>query len=47
MTKTKKNIQEIKTSNKINAMANIHSILNSDKKVKHLDILNIYKLNLY
>ena len=28
-------------------MANIHANLNSDEKMKHLDILNIYKLNLY
>ena len=28
-------------------MADIHANLNSDEKMKHLDILNIYKLNLY
>ena len=28
-------------------MAGIHANLNSDEKMKHLDILNIYKLNLY
>ena len=28
-------------------MADIHANLNSDEKIKHLDVLNIYKLNLY
>ena len=28
-------------------MADIHANLSSDEKMKHLDILNIYKLNLY
>ena len=28
-------------------MAGIHANLNSDKKMKHLDILDIYKLNPY
>ena len=28
-------------------MADIHANLNSDKKMQHLDILDIYKLNLY
>ena len=28
-------------------MADIHANLNSDEKMKHLDILNIYELNLY
>ena len=28
-------------------MAAIHAHLNSDEKIKHLDILNIYKHNLY
>ena len=28
-------------------MADIHANFNSDEKMKHLDILNIYKLNLY
>ena len=32
---------------KIIPMADIHGNLNSDEKIKHLDILNIYKLNLY
>ena len=27
-------------------MADIHANLNSDEKMRHLDILNIYKLNL-
>ena len=28
-------------------MADIHRNRNSDEKMKHLDLLNIYKLNLY
>ena len=28
-------------------MADIHANLNSDEKMKHLDILNINKLNLF
>ena len=32
---------------KIMPIANIHADLDSDEKMKHLDILNIYKLNLY
>ena len=28
-------------------MADVHRNLNSYEKMKHLDILNIYKLNLY
>ena len=32
---------------KIIPMADIHVNLNSDEKMKHLDILNIYKLNLH
>ena len=28
-------------------MAAIHAHLNTDEKIKHLDILNIYKHNLY
>ena len=45
MNKTKKLFgkQAIKTI----PMADIHANLNSDEKMKHLDILNIYKLNLY
>ena len=28
-------------------MAQIHAHLNSNEKMKHLDILNMYQLNLY
>ena len=32
---------------KIIPMAQIHANLNSNKKMKHLDILKMYQLNLY
>ena len=47
MNKTKKLFCKQKQAIKIIPMANIHANLNSDEKMKHLDILNIYKLNLY
>ena len=47
MNKTKKLFSKQKQAIKIIPIADIHGNLNSDEKVKHLDILNIYKLNLY
>ena len=47
MKKTKKLFGKQKQEIKIIPMAEIHANLNSDEKMKHLDILNIYKLNLY
>ena len=47
ISKTKKLFSKQKQAIKIIAMANIHADLSSDEKMKHLDILNIYKLNLY
>ena len=47
MNKTKNLFSKQKQALKIISMANIHGNLNSDEKKKHLDILNIYKLNLY
>ena len=47
MSKTKKLFIKGKQAIKIIPMAYIHANLNSDEKMKHLDILNIYKLNLY
>ena len=47
MNKTKKLFSKQKYAIKIIQMAGIHPNLNSDEKIKHLDILNIYKLNLY
>ena len=32
---------------KIILMAYIHENLNPDEKIKHLDVLDIYKLNIY
>ena len=45
--KTKKLFSKQKQAIKIKPMADIHANLNSDDKIKHLDIPNIYKLNLY
>ena len=45
--KTKKLFSKQKQAIKIIPMVDIHANLNSDEKMKHLDILNIYKLNLY
>ena len=47
MNKTKKLFGKQKQAIKIIPMADIHTNLNPDQKMKHLDILNIYKLNLY
>ena len=47
MKKTKKLFGKQKQAIKIIPMADIYANLNSDEKMKHLDILNIYKLNLY
>ena len=47
MNKTKKLLSKQKQAIKIITMADLHTNLNSDEKTKHLDILNIYKLNLY
>ena len=47
MNKTKKLSSKQKQVIKLIPMADIHANLNSDEKMKHLDILNIYKLNLY
>ena len=45
--KTKKLFSKQKQARKIIPMADIHANLNYHEKMKHLDILNIYKLNLY
>ena len=45
--KTKKLFSKQKQAIKIKPMADIHANLNSDEKIKYLDIPNIYKLNLY
>ena len=47
MNKTKKLFSKQKHAIKIISTADIHGNLNSDEKMKHLDILNVYKLNLY
>ena len=47
MNKTKKLFSKQKQVLKIIPMADIHANSNSDEKMKHLDILNISKLNLY
>ena len=47
MNKTKKLFNKQKQAMKIIPMADIQGIFNSDEKMIHLDILNIYKLNLY
>ena len=47
MKKTEKLFSKEKQAIKIIQMTDIHANLNSDEKMKHLDILNIYKLNLY
>ena len=47
MNKTKKLFSKQKRAIKIIPMTDIHGNLNSDEKMKHLDILNVYKLNLY
>ena len=47
MNKTKKLFSKQKQAIKRIPMADIHANLNSDEKMKHLDILNIHKLNLY
>ena len=44
---TKKLFSKQKQAIKILPMTDIYANLNSDEKMKHLDILNIYKLNLY
>ena len=45
--KTKNLFSKQKRAIKIIPMTDIHRNLNSHEKMKHLDILNIYKLNLY
>ena len=47
MKKTKKLFSKQKQAIKIIPMLDIHANLNCDEKMKHLDILNIYKRNLY
>ena len=47
MNKTKTLFSKQKQAIKIIPMADIHTNLNSDEKMKHLDILNIDKLNFY
>ena len=47
MNKAKELFSNQKQAIKIIPMADIHTILNSDEEMKHLDILNIYKLDLY
>ena len=47
MNKTKKLFSKQKQAIKIIPMADIHTNLNSDEKMKRLDILSIDKLNLY
>ena len=47
MNKTTKLFDKQKQAMKKIQMAAIHAHLNSDEKMKHLDILNIYKRNLY
>ena len=46
MNKTKK-FKKQKQAIKTIPMADIHRNLNSDEKMKHLNILNVYKLTLY
>ena len=46
MNKTKK-FSKQKQAIKTIPMADIHRNLNSDEKMKHLNILNVYKLTLY
>ena len=47
MSKSKKLFSKQKQAIKIIPMVDIHANLNFDEKMKHLDIVNIYKLNLY
>ena len=47
MNKTKKLFSKQKQAIKIIPMAEIYGNLNADEKMKYLDIVNIYKLNLY
>ena len=47
MSKTKQLFGKQKQTIKIIPMTDIHTNLNPDEKMKHLDMLNIYKLNLY
>ena len=47
MNKTKKLFSKQKQAIKIIPMVHIHANLNFDEKMKYLDIVNIYKLNLY
>ena len=47
MNKTKELFSKQKEAIKIIPMAEIHENLSSDEKIKHLNILNIYKFNLY
>ena len=47
MSKTKKLFNKQKQAIKIIPVGDIYGNLNSDEKMKHLDILTIYKLNLY
>ena len=47
MNKTKKLFSKQKQAIKIIPMTHIHGNWNSNEKMKHLDLLNIYKLNLY
>ena len=47
MNKTKELFSKQKEAIKIIPMVEIHENLSSDEKIKHLDILNIYELNLY
>ena len=47
MNKTKKLFSKQKQAIKLIPMAEIYGNLNADEKMKYLDIVNIYKLNLY
>ena len=47
MNKSNKLFSKQKQAIKIISIADSHGNLHSDEKMKHLDILNIYKLNLY
>lgn len=47
MNQTKKYFNKQKQALKIIPMADIYKNLNPDGKMNHLDILNVYKANLY
>ena len=47
MNKSNKLFSKQKQTIKTISIADSHGNLDSDEKMKHLDILNIYKLNLY